>query len=307
MLYRPFVCSKRKRDAYWALPLIGIGGLLSSPGNHRGFWRVCNQVARWTPPGAACVVELNQGAYIQVSLDDPYWSRLLAKSYDHEPELHRGLKRLAGLDYTLIDCGANFGYWSILASSEAYGSKEVLAIEAAPSTYQALVSNCGLNGNRFRCFHRAVTAVSGDRVAVRSESGHEGATITSEYTCRDATVETVSLNSFAERHLPDVSKRRPLLVKLDVEGQEINALKGAGPLLDWDIAFCYEDHGKDPDAKVTRFVLEDLGLSVMYLYPRGKQVTIRRVEDALRVKRRRSHGYNFFAFRPETSFGQLLC
>ncbi|MBA3430304.1 MAG: FkbM family methyltransferase [Actinobacteria bacterium] len=254
------------------------------------------------------MVQLNRDSKLRVYLDDPYWSRLIAKSYKHEPELHHVFRRLSGLAYTLIDCGANFGYWSILVSSEAYGSKKVLAVEASPSTYQDLLGNCKLNGDRFQCFHQAVTTVPGARAAVRSANGHPGASITFETDALDnlATVETVSLDALVQRQSAQLPSSAPLFVKLDVEGQEINAFKGAEHLLARDTAFCYEDHGKDVGAPVTRYILDELHLRVMYPYPDGSLLAIESVQEAARIQTRRTHGYNFLAFRPETSFAQFL-
>src|SRR3954462_6839291 len=135
---------------YLALMTIAVSGNVLAPIGHRGFWRVCKQVARIVRrPNAACDVKIGPDAWMTIYLDDPYWSRLVCKTYEYEEDFPRALNRWMDLDYAFIDCGANFGYWSILLSSTTMGSRPVLAIEPSLSTYRTLRANCSLNGERF--------------------------------------------------------------------------------------------------------------------------------------------------------------
>jgi hypothetical protein len=43
-------------------------------------------------------------------LDDPFWSRLLSKTFCDEEGLEIILARTKDLDFAFVDCGANFGY-----------------------------------------------------------------------------------------------------------------------------------------------------------------------------------------------------
>jgi len=66
---------------------------------------------------------------LRISVCDGYWSKLLNRSFSYENELELLFRDSIGVDYTLIDCGANFGYWSVLISSAPYGSHKAIAIE----------------------------------------------------------------------------------------------------------------------------------------------------------------------------------
>ncbi|KQT15204.1 MAG: hypothetical protein ACOY3N_09935 [Bradyrhizobium sp.] len=60
---------------------------------------------------------------------DAYWSRLLNRSYDYEEEINALPHCGRDERYEFVDCCANFGYWSVLASSKPFGAQHALAIE----------------------------------------------------------------------------------------------------------------------------------------------------------------------------------
>ena len=97
-----------------------------------------------------------------------------------------------------------------------------------------------------------------------------------------------------------------IIIKLDVEGEEINALKGAKNLLEKDVLLYYEDHGMDRECKVTRYVLEELGMCVFFCQSDGSFIQITRAEEAEKVKAKRSVGYNFFSCHSDSVFLEVL-
>ena len=91
-----------------------------------------------------------------------------------------------------------------------------------------------------------------------------------------------------------------LVIKLDVEGLEIESLEGGRSALANDFLLIYEDHGKDFDCEVTQYVL-DQGFEVFsHANERFKQVTA--IKDAQAIKTLKTTGYNFFAFRRKSAF-----
>jgi len=80
---------------------------------------------------------------------DGYWSKLLNRSFCYEDELELLFRDSVSVDYTFIDCGANFGYWSVLVSSAPYGSHKAIAIEPSSQNFAKLKNNAEINGNRF--------------------------------------------------------------------------------------------------------------------------------------------------------------
>ena len=76
----------------------------------------------------------------------------------------------ADVDYTLLDCGANYGYWSVLVSSKPYGSHKAIAIEPSSQNFAKLANNAEINGNRFEAMKCAIGAGARHRAAVRHQA-----------------------------------------------------------------------------------------------------------------------------------------
>jgi hypothetical protein len=83
------------------------------------------------------------------------------------------------------------------------------------------------------------------------------------------------------------------LIKLDVEGVEIEAIKGGTRLLQGDSAILCEEHGNDRTHSVSRYILEQTPLKLIVYDPRGDRfetVTELSILDRIKVS---SHvGYN---------------
>src|SRR5581483_6564426 len=67
----------------------------------------------------------------------------------------------ADVDYTLIDCGANYGYWSVLVSSRPFGAHRAIAIEPSSQNFPKLANNAKVNDDRFETMKCAIGAVRG--------------------------------------------------------------------------------------------------------------------------------------------------
>jgi FkbM family methyltransferase len=141
-------------------------------------------------------------------------------------ELFRAAVRPGSL---VIDGGAHIGLFSLTACTALAGKGTVIAIEADPYNFRALELNLRRSGYRTaRAIRAAVWSAPGERtffisrgtigssLAVRPEIGQ----------VRAIQTPTVSLDAVT-RDLPP----GPLVVKLDLEGAEIDALQGMGELL----------------------------------------------------------------------------
>lgn len=303
-MLRPILGKSATRGTSIVIGLIGLSGQLLSLVNHRLFWRFCNFFGQLLDDSYYCVVGLNTHARMKIFLNDPYWSRLVASSYRYEPDFEKILDKIEPLDYVFLDCGANFGYWSILISAAKPENAQIISIEASPYTYAILEENCQLNQHRFKPVHFAISSQSGDLVAMEVNHGHAGAHIVASNGSTDHLVQTITLDDAYERFLPNSPDE--ILVKLDVEGQEINAFRGAERLLDKDVLFYYEDHGKDTHSEVTRFILEEVGLKVFFCQDNGNIVPIESPERASRLKTRKTYGYNFLACKENSRFLSCL-
>ena len=93
----------------------------------------------------------------------------------YEDELELLFRDSVDVDYTLLDCGANYGYWSVLVSSKPFGSHKAIAIEPSGQNFPKLANNAEINGNRFEVMKCAIGAARG--TARLSGTKHEAFSI----------------------------------------------------------------------------------------------------------------------------------
>jgi len=95
-----------------------------------------------------------------------------------------------------------------------------------------------------------------------------------------------------------------VIVKLDVEGVEISALEGAAQLLrEASVYFLYEDHGKELECRISKFIITNLGMDVYYFCE--KTQNLKKLNELLEIKALKidpSVGYNFLAVPKGTRF-----
>lgn len=285
-----------------ALTLLEAYGGLSRSFQQRGLYRACRLVGRLLWSERSATIILGPGGAISFPASDPYWNRMLLRSYDHEPELARFLRALGSVDYGFVDCGANIGYWSVFAASSAGGGKPVLAVEASASTFALLSANVAPHSDNVRAFHRAILDRSGVEVRL-NDAAHEarGIAAESEAPCGEAVLSITIDDLIAQEGWQD----RRLVVKLDVEGVEREALAGMETALAADALVIYEDHGADPTHALTRHLIEDRGFDVHLLLD-THAVPITRAEELDRWKRDRTKGYNLVARRNADSWSEVL-
>lgn len=276
-------------------------GALSRPLQQRGLYKACRLIGSVVWSGRVATIALGPDAQISFPASDPYWNRMLLRSYDHEPEMARFLRLLAGVDYGFVDCGANIGYWSVFVASRAGGGKPVLAVEASASTYARLVANAAAHADKVTTFHRAILHRSGVEVSLNA-AAHEARGIAAEGEISNGEIVT----SIAIDDLLDQQgwAERRLVAKLDVEGVEREALAGMERALGRGALVIYEDHGADPTHDLTRHILEERGLTVHLLLD-DRTVPIARADELDAYKRDRTKGYNLIAVRDPRQWPEI--
>ena len=137
---------------------LATGSKISSHFSHRGYIG-CANLLRKTLPERNIAIKLNPDATFEFPYGDGYWIKLLNRSYHYEDELELLFRDSADVDYTLLDCGANYGYWSVLVSSAPFGSRKSIAIEPSSQNFAKLSNNASINGNRFEVMQSAIGAV----------------------------------------------------------------------------------------------------------------------------------------------------
>ena len=126
----------------------------------------------------------------------------------------------------VFDIGANVGLYSLLASELVGPRGRVFAFEPLPRNFDYLVRHSALNGcHNIVPIQRAVSRKGGSARFKDTAGSAEGhlVRISSEGT----EVSVVSLDELLERNeIP-----APTVLKIDVEGEEFNVLRGAAKLL----------------------------------------------------------------------------
>ena len=211
-----------------ALALV-TGSKISSHFSHRGY-NGCANLLRKTLPERNIAIKLNADAVFEFPYGDGYWSKLLNRSYRYEDELELLFRDSVDVDYTLIDCGANYGYWSVLVSSRPFGSHKAIAIEPSSQNFPKLANNARANRNRFELIKCAIGAVRG--TAHLTGTKHEAFSIAGETNSEGEEVPVIALDNLIDDG--KVSQSGKYLIKLDVEGVEIEAIKGGARLLQGD-------------------------------------------------------------------------
>lgn len=257
-------------------------------------------------PANFAVVELADDACFRFPIRDHYWNRFFLDGFEYEPALNRLLRRLLIHDYAFLDCGANFGFWSVVMSSKAMRNRPVLAIEASRANFINLLENCSRNSERFTCWHRAVYANSGEFVSIfYNEGTHYGASLRKDWheVQSEEKVATTTVDE-AAKYLCAQSGREKLVVKLDVEGVEVEALSGSRNAIECGALVVYEDHPRDDAHAATQYLL-DMGMEVRLLGNAGV-IRIARVAQLEKEKQRADYEYNLAAFAPASWASALI-
>jgi len=157
---------------------------------------------------------------------------------------------------TFVDVGANVGYYSLKIAKE-YSTKGVtiLAIEAHPGNYKALCKNIELNN--FKCITTVNKAVSDhkgivtmyERIDTRNRVRSEFYSLSNGYIHESNTVRPDAGSLEIECDTLDniLGEQRIDVMKIDIEGAELSALKGATHILKKLRKIIVEVHGANFD------------------------------------------------------------
>ncbi len=268
---------------------LSTGSKISSHFSHRGYIG-CANLLRKTLPERNIAIKLNEDATFEFPYGDGYWSKLLNRSYHYEDELELLFRDSADVDYTLLDCGANYGYWSVLVSSKPFGAHKAIAIEPSAQNFPKLANNAKVNRSRFELMKCAIGAARG--TARLSGTKHEAFSIAGDH-ANGEEVPVIALDNLLDDG--KVGSSGKFLIKLDVEGVEIEAIKGGTRLLQADSVILCEEHGNDPQHTVSRYILEHTPLKLIVFDPRSNRLeTVTELSILDRIKVSTHIGYNVF-------------
>ena len=166
----------------------------------------------------------------------------------------------------------------------------VIAIEPSGANFPKLATNSKLNNNRFETMKCAIGAARG--TAHLSGTKHEAFSIAGDHD-EGEEVPVIALDNLLDDGR--VSAGGKFLIKLDVEGVEIEAIKGGARILREDSVLLAEEHGNDPQHTVSRFILEQTPMKLIVYDPRSNRMeAVNELSILDRIKVSSHVGYNVF-------------
>ncbi len=217
------------------------------------------QPAAKTLPERDIAIKLNSDATFSFPYGDGYWSKLLNLAFKYEDELELLFRNSADVNYTLIDCGANYGYWSVMVSSSASARTRRLRWNRPRKNF---AKPCATTPRSTATALSPMKCAIGEARGTARLSGtkHERSASRAERAgakkCR-----CIALDNLLDDG--KISADGKYLIKLDVEGVEIEAIKGGTRLLQGDSVILCEEHGNDPKHTVSRYILEETPLKLI--------------------------------------------
>lgn len=154
---------------------------------------------------------------------------LLVKGYfeKYETEL---FKKLVKKSMTIVDCGANIGYYTLIAADIVGDNGKVFAFEPDPDNYRLLVKNIELNGfNGFNCFFykKAISNQTGKMRLYMSPGNKSSSRLYDSHFGKDSLiVDVTTLDEFFKDYNGKID-----IVKMDIEGGGMAALQGMANLI----------------------------------------------------------------------------
>ena len=126
----------------------------------------------------------------------------------------------------LIDCGCNYGFYSLYTASLSE-KNVIISIEASKNTLEEFKKNLNLNNlKNINFFNNSVSNKVGENVSFyesvndwESSQTHSNFKTNSEHIVDSITIDSLLQDYFLDNYI--------VIVKLDIEGNEINAIKGA--------------------------------------------------------------------------------
>jgi len=158
------------------------------------------------------------GARMRGDISDYFFKRLYFFGM-WEPELTNYMKQVIRPGTTVVDVGANHGYFSLLLA-QLVGNGRVISIEAAPSVFDNLVANVSINkADNIECRNIAVSDSKGVVKLYNPNPRHSG--IQSILPSEGPSIEVPSdrLSSMLASEMQNIS-----FIKIDIEGAERPAL-----------------------------------------------------------------------------------
>ena len=150
---------------------------------------------------------------------------ILGEEYEHNYD--RGFSKCIQLGDCIWDIGANIGHYTASFSHRVGNTGKVIAFEPSPMNFARLSEKCSSLSNV--SLHQV--GIGATDSMMKFIQGGDSLGATSRFVDEKGDGESISIRS-AESLLEHASVPRPNVVKIDVEGFELDVLNGFGRLLE---------------------------------------------------------------------------
>jgi FkbM family methyltransferase len=178
----------------------------------------------------------------------------------------------------------------VLEGANPWERLAAIAVEPSSENFARLANNAKINGNRFDVMKCAIGALRG--AAHLSGTKHEAFSIAGD-AAEGEDVPVIALDNLLDDG--KIAADGKYLIKLDVEGVEVEAIKGGARLSQGDSVLLCEEHGNDRQHTVSRYILEQTPLKLIVYDPRSQRMeTVTELSILDRIKVSSHVGYNVF-------------
>ena len=263
-----------------------------------------------------------QGSKMYVGLRDaPYRMRktfeVYAQNRIHESATTELFKKYVAKGNTVVDLGANIGYFTLLAAKLAGSNGKVYAFEPEPENYRYLSKNIKINNySHVQAFQQAVSNLCGQiklyvcdydtgHHTIKQKEGLEAYSRGRKIKEKSIDIKTITLDSFFKGKDDNVD-----IIKMDVEGAEALALEGMDAVLRKNkglkmfvefFPLLIEKMGNDP-REFIRKLMQDYGFSI-YIIPDDYDAStsdmkkLNDVEEVMSYRKKEEDHVNLFLVR----------
>ena len=209
----------------FTLPILILQNYLSING-----YKQRKRISLWRKSNPKNILHYKNGIAFNISKNKTSVSKSLVFQSNYEFNETNLVKKVIKPGWTVIDVGANFGWYSIHFAQLVGQNGNIFSFEPIPETYEELNSNIKLNScQNIKAFDFAL----GNKVGTISfgvPNFDGGSGTSSEFLKYSKRIQTTM------RKLDDVIKEQKInkvdFIKADIEGGELNMLKGAEKLLE---------------------------------------------------------------------------
>ena len=159
---------------------------------------------------------------------DQYLSRFILETGIYEPIETISILRLLANNVDFVDLGANVGWYTLIAGTALRGRGRVHSFEPDPDNFTKLSANVARNAlHNVAIYKWAISDRIGSGLLYRAQDNLGDHQLYDNGAGRTAvTVDVRTLDSY-----PEISRERPVIVKMDTQGSELRILRGMNELL----------------------------------------------------------------------------